>query len=86
MDNSSWIAKITYNGKIVCAQLFDNERTAVAFVQRTALSLKDRCEMKLLYHTIDITETTAESYPQQFPVSTRKRDIVIVEAKFRDKA
>ncbi|MBQ0055670.1 MAG: hypothetical protein KBS54_05965 [Synergistaceae bacterium] len=85
MDNNSWIAKITMNGQTVCAQIFDNERIAVAFIQRTALALKDKCVMKLLYHTIHITEETTENYPQHFPLSSRKRDIVIIEADFKDK-
>jgi len=85
MANSSWVAKITYNGKTVCANVFDDERTAVAFVQRIALALSGRCEMRTLYHTIHITEEVCETYPQHFPLSTKKRDIVIVEAELKEK-
>ncbi len=84
MVNSSWIAKITYNGNIVCTQLFDNEYTAVAFAQRIAVSLKNRCEMKQSYHTIRIEENSSQTYPTQFPLNTRTRTIVIVETDFTD--
>jgi len=85
MSNNSWVAKISQNGRLVCAKLFDNERTAVAFVQRTALAVADKCTMKMVYHTIHITEDVCETYPQHLPVSTKRRDIVIVEAELTDK-
>ena len=85
MDNNSWIAKLTHNGKLLCAQVFDNERTAVAFVQRIAQALQGKCEMKMLYHTIHITEETCEKYPSYFPLKSKKRDIVIIEAEFVEK-
>lgn len=85
MANSSWVAKITQNGQPVCAKVFDNERTAVAFAQRIAIKLKGRYNMKMLYHTIHITEEICEKYPQDFPLSTNKRDIVIVEAELTEK-
>lgn len=84
MDNNSWIAKITQNGKFVCAQVFDSERMAVAFIQRTAKALEGKCEMKLLYHTIQINEETMEMSPKRMPLSSKKRDIVIIEAEFTD--
>lgn len=84
MTKGNWAAKVCQNGLCVSVMLFESEREAVAFVRRLALKLKGKCKMKMLYHTIHITEELCETYPQAFPLETKKRDIVIVEADFDD--
>ena len=83
--SDSWIAKITENGKEICVKDFENERSAMAFIQSIADALKERCNMKLLQHTIHINESTVEIYPMRIPVTAKKRTVAILEAEFTDK-
>jgi hypothetical protein len=85
MRGRAWIVKMTEGSTLLSTQIFDSERSAQCFVQRTAAALKDKCDCKILRHVVRIEEEIFEEFPRHFPLKSSKREIVILEANFTER-
>jgi len=84
MGAKAWIVKMTQGNTLLSTQIFESERSAQCFVQRTAAALKDKCECKVLRHVVRIEEEIFEEFPKHFPLKSSKREVIILEANFTE--